>query len=106
MDKYFGGNIFYFDYVVYDNSFKLLKDFTLYYFFTILYLKALSNIKYWHWEQIKNSDITCLYMEVVDLEDYGSIIAIHCKIILYSFHPKLLECFDWNTNIKELMRNL
>jgi hypothetical protein len=25
---------------------------------------------------------------------------------LYSLHPKLLECFDWNTNIKESMRNL
>jgi hypothetical protein len=27
-------------------------------------------------------------------------------IIMYSFRPKLLECFDWNTNIKESMRNL
>jgi hypothetical protein len=26
--------------------------------------------------------------------------------VLYSLRPKLLECFDWNTNIKESMRNL
>jgi hypothetical protein len=25
---------------------------------------------------------------------------------LYSLRPKLIECFDWNTNIKESMRNL
>jgi hypothetical protein len=24
----------------------------------------------------------------------------------YSLSPKLLECFDWNTNIKEFVMNL
>jgi hypothetical protein len=24
----------------------------------------------------------------------------------YSLHPKIFELFDWNTNIKESMRNL
>jgi hypothetical protein len=27
-------------------------------------------------------------------------------LVLYSHRPKLLECFDWNTNIKESMKNL
>jgi hypothetical protein len=26
--------------------------------------------------------------------------------MIYSLHPKLLEYFDWNANIKESMRNL
>jgi hypothetical protein len=26
--------------------------------------------------------------------------------MLYSLRPKLLEYFDWNTNIKESMKNL
>jgi hypothetical protein len=27
-------------------------------------------------------------------------------LVIYSLHPKFLECFDWNTNIKEFVRNL
>jgi hypothetical protein len=27
-------------------------------------------------------------------------------LALYSLHPKLLECFDWNTYIKESVKNL
>jgi hypothetical protein len=30
----------------------------------------------------------------------------YAEVSLYSLHPKLLECFDWNRNIKESMRNL
>jgi hypothetical protein len=34
------------------------------------------------------------------------LMVLKCHLISYSLHPKLLKCFDWNTNIKESMRNL
>jgi hypothetical protein len=61
----------------------------VYYFFTILCMKALLITVYWYLVQVEISDNTCLYVEVVDLrcmdfvEDCGSIMARECKILVY-----------------------
>jgi hypothetical protein len=34
------------------------------------------------------------------------LVSLAMTLDYYSLHPKLLECFDWNTNIKEFVRNL
>jgi hypothetical protein len=34
------------------------------------------------------------------------VLGVPRKLVKYSLHSKLLECFNWNTNFKESMRNL
>jgi hypothetical protein len=51
-------------------------------------MKALLNILCWSLKQVNNGDNTCLYMEVVDLEDFESIVAKECRIVI---HRRVLE---------------
>jgi hypothetical protein len=39
-------------------------------------------------------------------ESEFDVLGFHRKLVKYSLHPKLLECFDWNTNIKEFVKKL
>jgi hypothetical protein len=47
-----------------------------------------------------------LLVDVFTLHMLLGLHIIFILLVLYSLRPKLLECFDLNTNIKEFVRNL